>query len=293
MRQFAPLLLSTMLTIPMAMAAPIAKDAAVSKATTSLAVPAGKGVAVADPTAIKTIDTALKKLDPNIPIETIKPSPMTGVYMVTLKGGHVLYAGLDGKHLIRGDMLELGDNGLVNLTEEVRNKASAELLKNINKDELIVFSPKDETKKVVYAFTDVDCAYCRKLHQEVADMNDLGIELRYLAFPRNGERSPAYEKMVDAWCAKDRKQALTDLKSGKSIQVDVDKKQKEACKAMIERQYELGVQMGVSGTPAMALENGQLIPGYRKAADLAEILGIKPAPASTAITAPAPTDKTN
>ena len=274
MRQFAPLLLSTMLTIPMAMAASAAKDAPATKAATSLTVPAEKGVRAADPAVIKTIEAALKKLDPNIPIKTIKPSPMAGLYMVILEGGHVLYAGSDGKHLIRGDMLEIGDKGLVNLTEEVRNKASADLLKNINKDELIVFSPKGETKGVVYAFTDVDCGYCRKLHQEVADMNELGIELRYMAFPRGGERSPAYGKMVDAWCAKDRKQALTDLKSGQSIKVEADSKQKEACKAMIDRQYELGVKMGVSGTPAMALENGQLIPGYRPAADLAKILGI-------------------
>lgn len=277
MRQFAPLFLSTMLTIPMAMAAPVAKDAATIKATTSQTAPADKGVPAADPAIIKTIEAALKQLDPNIPIETIKTSPMAGVYMVILKGGHVLYAGSDGKHLIRGDMLEIGGQGLVNLTEEVRNKASAELLKNINKEDLIVFPPKGETKGVVYAFTDVDCGYCRKLHQEVAEMNELGIELRYLAFPRGGEQSPAYAKMVDAWCAKDRKQALTDLKSGKSIQIDVDSKQKEVCKALIDKQYELGVQMGVSGTPAMALENGQLIPGYRPAADLAGILNITPA----------------
>ena len=287
MRQFAPLLLSTMLTIPVAMAAPVAKDAPATKATSSPTVPAEKGVPAADLAAIKSIETALKKLDPNIPIETIKPSPMAGVYMVILKGGHVIYAGPDGKHLIRGDMLEIGEKGLTNLTEEVRNKASAELLKNINKEELIVFSPKGETKGVVYAFTDVDCGYCRKLHQEVAEMNELGIELRYLAFPRGGERSPAYAKMVDAWCAKDRKQALTDLKSGQSIQIDVDSKQKEACKAMIDKQYEIGMQMGVSGTPAMALENGQLIPGYRPAADLARLLEIPPTPAP----APGKTDK--
>lgn len=280
MRQFAPLLLSTMLTIPMAMAAPVTKDdATASKVTAS---PAEKEAPADTTAAINTIETALKKLDPNIPVESIKPSPVSGIYMVILKGGHVLYAGSDGKHLIRGDMLEIGTQGLVNLTEEVRNKASAELLKSINKEELIVFSPEGETKGIVYAFTDVDCGYCRKLHQEVADINDLGIELRYLAFPRGGERSPAYDKMVNAWCAKDRKQALTDLKSGKAIQADVDSKQKEACKAMIDRQYELGIQLGVSGTPAMALENGQLIPGYRPAADLAKILEIPLNTGSTA-----------
>ena len=45
---------------------------------------------------------------------------------------------------------------------------------------------------------------------------------------------------------------------------------------MINKQYEIGVQLGVSGTPAMALENGQVIPGYRPAAELAQMLNIQP-----------------
>lgn len=267
MRLIALLFLSSLLSLPAAMAAP--KDTRVPAGT-----PLDK--------ARQQIELQLKKLDPNIPIENIDPSPMKEVYMVTLQGGHVLYTSADGKHLIRGDMLEIRDSGLVNLTEEIRNEESAKLLASLNKDDLIIFSPNGETKGVVYAFTDVDCGYCRKLHQEVSEMNELGIELRYLAFPRGGERSPAYNKMVDAWCAQDRKQAMTDLKNGQPITVTANAEQKSECKANIDRQYQVGVQMGVSGTPAMALENGQLIPGYRPAADLARMLGINPMPAPEA-----------
>ena len=253
MRQIAILALSALLSIQLAYAAPAENEMAKIE---------------------KAITTQLQKLDPTIPIESIKPSPMEAVYMVTLKGGHILYTSPTGKHLLRGDMLEIRDTGIVNLSEEIRTKANADKLKSMKTEDMIVFKPKGKTKAVVYAFTDVDCGYCRKLHQEVAEMGDLGIELRYMAFPRGEERSPAYGKMVDAWCAADRKQAITDLKTGKSIPTTTDDKKKATCKAIIDSQYQLGVEMGVNGTPAMVLENGQMIPGYRPAKDLANMLGI-------------------
>ena len=254
MRPILTLILTAILSIQMAVAAPAKPDMAAIE---------------------KAITTQLKKLDTGIPIESIKPSPMEGVYMVTLQGGHVLYTSASGKHLIRGDMMEIRDSGLVNLSEEIRSKANAERLQAVKPEEMIVFPPKGKTKAVVYAFTDVDCGYCRKLHQEVTAMNDLGIELRYLAFPRGGERSAAYSKMVDAWGAKNKQQAITDMMAGKPVTSTLEAKQKAANKAIIDSQYQLGIEMGVNGTPAMILENGQMIPGYRPAKDLAKMLGLE------------------
>ena len=217
----------------------------------------------------------LMTLDSSIPIESINPSPIPGLYEVTLKGGFVLYSSESGKYLIKGDMLEIRGQQLVNLTDEAKGKVNAALLKTLNLDDMIIFSPKGETKAVVYAFTDVDCGYCRKLHQEVLRLNELGIEMRYLAFPRGGERAPAYQKMVDAWCSVDRKQAMNDLKSGRAISIEVQG-DNATCTKIINEQYHLGIQMGVNGTPAIVLEDGQMIPGYRPADAIAQMLGIQP-----------------
>lgn len=234
--------------------------------------------------ARQAIEKELRALDPNIPIEKVTRSPWDGVYMVTLKGGHVLYASRNGKHLMRGEMLEIDNGQLTNLTEKVRNTAVAARLKGIETKDLIVFPAKGATKGVVYAFTDVDCGYCRKLHQEVPAMNAMGIEVRYLAFPRGGKQSPAYDKMVQAWCSNDRKQAISELKDGKPITaVAVKGEASKTCAQLVEDQYMLGNQLGVNGTPAMFLENGQAIPGYRPAADLAKMMGI-----TTTLTLPAP-----
>ena len=215
------------------------------------------------------IKNQLKKL--NTAVESVTPSAIPGIYQVVLEGGFVLYSSANGQHLLRGDLLEIQGNELVNLTEKVKNEYNVKLLQSIDPKTMIVFSPKGETKGVAYAFTDVDCGYCRKLQGEIPALNEQGIELRYLAFPRGGRQSSAFAKMASAWCATDRKQALADLKAGKTISVPV-KGDQNACNKMIDDHYQLGLQLGVNGTPAIVLENGQIIPGYRPAADLARII---------------------
>ncbi|MCY1180224.1 Thiol:disulfide interchange protein DsbC [compost metagenome] len=42
------------------------------------------------------------------------------------------------------------------------------------------------------------------------------------------------------------------------------------CENPVEKQYQLGQMIGVQGTPAIVLANGQLIPGYQPAPQLAE-----------------------
>jgi thiol:disulfide interchange protein DsbC len=104
-------------------------------------------------------------------------------------------------------------------------------------------------------FTDIDCGYCRKLHAQMEEYNANGIAINYMAFPRAGIGSRSYEKAVSVWCADDQQAAMTLAKAGS----DPDPKQ---CDNPIAEQYQLGLSMGVSGTPNMMTQSGQLIPGY-------------------------------
>lgn len=213
------------------------------------------------------IRTRLKTMDSTIPIDSITETPLAGIYEVVVSSSNVLYVSEDGQYIFQGDMLKLEEDKIDNLTNAVRMKAVKTKLANIPKDELIIFSPKGETKAIIYAFTDVDCGYCRKLHGEINELNQLGIELRYAAFPRGGRRAPAHEKMVSIWCAKDRKQAMTTLKDGGSIPT-------KNCRNPIDKQYQLGNELGVRGTPALFMEDGTAITGYKSATELARILDL-------------------
>ena len=272
MRHYAPLLLAGLLAMQSAPTT-AAPDKTRQAPDTTAIVPYDKELAEVR----KAVEKQLRSRDPDIPIERVERTDWDGVYMVILTGGHVIYVPRDGQMILRGDMLQMEvDGSITNLTEQVRNTAVARQLKEVKADDMISFKPEGEVKGVVYAFTDVDCGYCRKLHQEVQVMNDMGIELRYLAFPRGGERSPAFSKMVNAWCAKDRKQAISDLKNGKDVPPTGAAKKDEtpACAQLVENQFQLGMSLGVNGTPALFLEDGRSIPGYRPAADLAQMMGI-------------------
>ena len=209
----------------------------------------------------------LRTLRPDIPIEKVSAAPGPGIYALELAGGTVFYGTADGRYLFAGDLYELTDDDLVNLAEVGRIEKRRDLMAGVSRDEMVVFAAVGETKGVINVFTDVDCGYCRKLHQEVPKLNQMGIEVRYLAYPRAGVGSRSYQKTVSAWCAKDPNKAMTQLKSGMEIP-DV------SCENPVASQFDLGRQVGVTGTPAIVLEDGRLLPGYMPAAELAETVGI-------------------
>ena len=209
----------------------------------------------------------LKGAQPRLPIESVAETDYEGMLAIELDDGSVLYGTADGRFLFTGDMYSVEREGFVNLTDSIRAERRRGLLASVSPEDMIVFSPEDERRAYVTIFTDVDCGYCRKLHQEMADINALGIEVRYLAFPRAGMDSDSYRKIVSAWCSKDPGHAITELKLGKSIPA-------RSCPNPVGAQMELGEQIGVSGTPALVTEDGHLIPGYLPAEDLARALGL-------------------
>ena len=191
----------------------------------------------------------------------------SGLYQVTLNNGDQIYSVEGGKYLLVGDLYSVDGPNLVNVTEQARNAQRLSALQALDSRDVVTFAPAGEVKKVIYVFTDIDCGYCRKLHAEIKDYTDLGIEIRYLAFPRAGIGSDSYNKYVSAYCAADPHAALTDAKAGRAVPT-------ATCDNPIAQQYELGRMMGVSGTPSMVMDNGQMIPGYVPAAELAVQLGL-------------------
>jgi thiol:disulfide interchange protein DsbC len=87
-------------------------------------------------------------------------------------------------------------------------------------------------------------------------------------YPRAGIGSPSFKKAENDWCSKDQNKALTDAKN----RVEVAKAD---CKNPIKDQFILGQKIGVTGTPAIVLTSGELIPGYRPAKELVKMIEAK------------------
>ncbi|WP_246480530.1 DsbC family protein [Motiliproteus sediminis] len=229
---------------------------------TTLAVACSQAFAAGNEEQIRS---RLEAINPQIQVMSVKDSPIEGVMEVALSSGETLFTSKDGEYFLLGQLYQAKGNGFVNLSEQRKKGFRAESLKALNPEDMVIFSPAGEVKATVYAFTDVDCGYCRKLHSEMADYNKAGIEIRYLAFPRAGVGSGAYNKMVSVWCADDRQQAMTQTKAGQAIAA-------KECVNPVAAQYQLGQEFGVNGTPALVFEDGSLMPGYVPADRLAAFI---------------------
>ncbi len=194
--------------------------------------------------------------------DSLKATPVPGVFEAKF-GGEIIYVSADANYVFAGDLIDAKNKS--NLTELSRSSDRKKIMSEIDPAKTIEFKAKGEEKHILYAFTDVDCPFCAKLHKEVPELNDKGITVRYLAYPRAGIGSPTYKKMVSVWCADNKQQALTDMKSGKDVPV-------KECTNPVEEEYKLGQKLGVNGTPALVTVDGMMIPGFRPADQLAKML---------------------
>lgn len=202
-------------------------------------------------------------------VDSVAASAIPGMYRVQLKDGPMIYATEDAAHFILGDLFSVGPGGFVNVAEQQRSELRKVKIDEVPAEEKIIFPAEGETLATVTVFTDVSCPWCQRLHQEVPELNRRGVEVRYLAYPRQGVGSPGFRQLASAWCADDRRDTLTRLKNRETVPDNV-------CPGNpVARQFELGREIGVTGTPAIVLANGQLIPGYKKAEDLITMLDIE------------------
>lgn len=196
-----------------------------------------------------------------MPISSIGDAPVPGILQVMTDKG-LFYTSQDGKYLFRASIYNVED-GMRNVTEETLGSVRLEGLAEF-KDHVIEYKA-DNEKYVVNVFTDITCGYCRKLHKEMDQYNDLGITVRYLAFPRGGLNSRTYSDMVSVWCADDKQQAMDNAKDGVSVA-------SKSCDNKVAAEYAFGQKIGVNGTPNIIMPDGSVIPGYQPPKKLEQAL---------------------
>ncbi len=197
------------------------------------------------------VESAIKSLVPAAKIDSISESQVPNFYQVVLQG-QVVYISADGKYLFQGSVFDIPNK--TDLTEAAKAGLRRGALAAVGPERRIIFPAKNE-KYAVTVFTDIDCGYCRRMHGEMAEYNKRGISVEYLFFPRAGVGSEAYDKAVSVWCAADRNKAMDSAKSGGKLE-------SKTCDNPVAADYELGQQVGVSGTPAVYAKDGTQLGGY-------------------------------
>lgn len=217
-----------------------------------------------DPAVVKSLQENLQASGIEETITSAVPTDMDGIYWVSAEGLPSFFTDKSGKHIIQGQIISVGGEVPVDISSPLVARTAQETLKNVDKSEMIIYPATGATKSVIYSFTDADCPYCTKLHEEIEDINARGIEVRYLAWPRNQQSIP---KMEAIWCSEDRIAAMDQAKMGANVQAPT-------CDNPVAEHMALGASLGVRGTPAIFTESGEQVGGYLPAAQLAQAVGI-------------------
>ncbi|QTH65110.1 bifunctional protein-disulfide isomerase/oxidoreductase DsbC [Psychrosphaera ytuae] len=208
----------------------------------------------ADKTDKQAQDAVIKSklLKIGLTVNEVQDSPIPGLKQVLTSRG-VFYTSVDGQYFMAGRLFDV-ENGMQNLTDLALSDLRLEGVEKY-KDSMIVF-PAKEQKHVITVFTDTTCTYCKKMHAQMDEYNDLGITVQYLAFPRGGMASQGANQIQAVWCSADQQKAMTEAKAGQYIDAP-------NCNTKVAEHYNFGISAGVTGTPAIILEDGQFIGGYK------------------------------
>ena len=240
------------LSLPVVTSVPAqAQQPSAKTATQPAATAAARSAAVAT-TVSPEVRARIAAKMPGAKITDVAISPIPGVYEVTM-GGLIAYVSADGRYLMSGSLYDLDTQA--NLTDERRAVARAKVLATMPENQMIIFSPANP-KMTVTVFTDIDCGFCRRFHNQIAEINKAGVKVRYMLYPRSGPGSESWRKAEQVWCAADRKDALTRAKRGEEV------KSKDCKSAQVASDYQFGDQLGVEGTPAVFTQGGDYIGGF-------------------------------
>jgi thiol:disulfide interchange protein DsbC len=208
----------------------------------------------------------LQKMMPGVKFSVPQETPVKDLYLVKI-GGRYVYISADGEHALIGNLIDI-KNG-VNLTEKGQARDNIPLIKSFPEKDMIIFSAIGKEKDSITVFSDTSCPYCKKLHKEVAVLQQAGISVRYIPFPRGLQRGGGYKQMKSVWCADDRQSAM-DIAN----RVSKGKLESKECAVddVLKAGYALGNELGVSGTPTIFLSDGTRLGGYVPAMKIIEML---------------------
>ena len=203
----------------------------------------------ADTKGVEQLKQALARTMPTVKPSKITQSPIDGLYQVVV-GSQVVYMSVDAKYMIEGDLYNLVTKE--NVSEDAKSSIRLAVINQLGADNMIVYKPKT-VKDTITVITDIDCPYCRRLHNEIPDYMAENVEVRYVFMPLKGEGD--MKKTISVWCSDDQQKALDVAKTGGDVK-------EKTCDNPINEHMRVARELGVRGTPAIILENGQLLPGY-------------------------------
>ena len=188
----------------------------------------------------------------------INDTPLPGIYEIVHNKRNVFYTDASAQFIMQGPLIDIKQRK--DLTEERLKRVRRQTIAEVPANHFIEFGDPEAEHEIV-VFTDVNCGYCRQLHNQRDKYIEGDIKIRYLLTPVLGPDSTA--KATSVWCADNRQTAMTTAKSGQDIPAI-------SCNTELDENMDLIRDFNIRGTPAILLKDGTLLRGYVKPEDLLE-----------------------
>jgi len=197
---------------------------------------------------------------PTMTVESVKKAPFAGLYEVVLDG-EIVYTDEKVHYFFAGNIYDIRTSPPRNLTQRSSNQM---IVSTLNRSLGQAFKRvRGNGKRVLYTFEDPNCAYCKRLHRELAKVTDVTIYTFLLPI-----LSPnSVEKAKEVWCAKDRVKAWDEVMTTSTVTNSVT-----TCDTPLAKNRLLMQRFGIRGTPAVYLANGQHIGGFIPAEKIEQAL---------------------
>jgi thiol:disulfide interchange protein DsbC len=199
-------------------------------------------------------------------IHKVEFSQVPGLWKVNVEGKGqrgVIYIDFSKNYTISGRIIRLADwtEVVEGVAAEVRrvDPAAVPLA-----DALLLGSAEAATKVIV--FTDPQCPYCKKLHEElvkiVAERPDIAFYLKLFPLASHPESFGISKAVI---CANSLS-LLEESFAGKKVP-------EPSCETdAVDKNVELAKKLGITSTPTLILPDGRILPGFKPAEKLIEIL---------------------
>ena len=207
--------------------------------------------------SVETVKAKLAQQYPNVKINDLKITEMSGLYSGTLDN-QIVYVNEDAQHIFVGSMIRLKDQH--NLTKDLTLQQNMVDFKKLPLNDAVK-TVRGNGKRQLAIFSDPNCPYCKTLEGNLAQLNDVTI---YTFIYPIKTQSIIPSKQI--WCSANKEFAWKNL-----LQKGIKPTAAADCATPIERNLELGKRLGLNGTPAIIFSNGYKVMGAYPAEKIQQI----------------------
>lgn len=211
---------------------------------------------------------ALKNMSSKTPFfYTAVPGVIWGA---TLEGVPFLLSD-DAQYITDGEISVIENGQFMGLDTNFEKRKNQSVLATLDEMQLIDYPATSPERAVIYVADDVNCPYCRRLHQQLPMLNAKGVTVKVIGYPIY-EQSP--EQMRGIWCQADessrRKAFDKAMLQGEMTPAPA------SCKTdHITPNREKTAGLAVMATPAIYREDGVLYQASFESPEFLEFLGVE------------------